>query len=97
MTENPSHTRALIRYRLERAHQTLNTAQILHEQRADTASIVNRAYYAMFYAALALLATIGEETSKHSGVMALFDRHFIKTGILPKDMGKFLHTAFDAR
>ncbi len=97
MTEDLSHKRALIRYRLERAHQTLNTAQILHEQRADTASIVNRAYYAMFYAALALLATIGEETSKHSGVMALFDKHFIKTGILPKEMGKFLHTAFDAR
>jgi uncharacterized protein (UPF0332 family) len=29
--------------------------------------------------------------------MALFDRHFIKTGVLPKEMGKFLHTAFDAR
>ncbi len=51
----------------------------------------------MFYAALALLATIGEETSKHGGVLALFDRHFIKTGILPKEMGKFLHTAFDIR
>jgi len=44
-----------------------------------------------------LLATIGDETSKHGGVMALFDRHFIKTGILPKEMGKFLHTAFDIR
>src|SRR3990172_115641 len=97
MTKDRSYAKALIRYRMERARQTLNTAQILREQNADTASIVNRAYYAMFYAALALLATIGEETSKHSGVMALFDRHFVKTGILPKEMGKFLHTAFDAR
>jgi uncharacterized protein (UPF0332 family) len=82
---------------MDRSRQTLNAARLLHEQNADTASIVNRAYYAMFYAALALLATIGEETSKHSGVMALFDKHFIKTGILPKEMGKFLHTAFDSR
>lgn len=97
MTEDPSHTQALIKYRMERAHQTLKAAQFLREQSADSASIVNRAYYAMFYAALALLATIGEETSKHGGVMALFDRHFIKTGVLPKEMGKFLHTAFDIR
>ncbi|MCJ7436034.1 MAG: HEPN domain-containing protein [Anaerolineales bacterium] len=97
MRENHSHTQALIQYRMERAYQTLNTAQLLQEQNTDTASIVNRAYYAMFYAALDLLATIGEETSKHSGVMALFDRHFIKTGVLPKEMGKFLHTAFDVR
>ena len=85
MTEDHSYTETLIQYRMERAHQTLNAAQLLREQNADTASIVNRAYYSMFYAALALLATIGEETSKHSGVMALFDRHFIKTGVLPKE------------
>jgi uncharacterized protein (UPF0332 family) len=97
MTEDPSYAQALIKYRIERAHQTLKAAQLLCEQNADSASIVNRAYYAMFYAALALLATIGEETSKHGGVMALFDRHFIKTGVLPKEMGKFLHTAFDIR
>jgi uncharacterized protein (UPF0332 family) len=97
MKKDHSYIQALIQYRMERAYQTLSTAQLLREQNADTASIVNRAYYAMFYAALALLATTGEETSKHSGVMALFDRHFIKTGVLPKEMGKFLHTAFDAR
>ena len=87
MTKDHSYAQALIQYRMERARQTLNTAQLLREQNADTASIVNRAYYAMFYAALALLATIGEETSKHSGVMALFDRHFIKTGVCQRKWG----------
>jgi len=53
MTEEPSYTQPLINYRMERAHQTLNAAQLLYEQSADSASIVNRAYYAMFYAALA--------------------------------------------
>ena len=97
MTEDPSNKQALIKYRMERAHQTLRAAQLLNKQNEDPASVVNRAYYAMFYAALALLATIGEETSKYSGVMALFDKHFIKSGILPKEMGKFLHMAFDMR
>ncbi len=88
---------ALIAYRMERAIQTLHTAQTLQKQDEDPASVVNRAYYAMFYAALAMLATIGHETSKHTGALALFDKHFIKTGILPKEMSKFIHTAFDMR
>ena len=88
---------ALAQYRMERALETLRAAQMLYEQGADPASIVNRAYYAMFYSALALLITIGKETSKHSGALALFDQHFIKRGILPKEMSKFLHTAFDMR
>ncbi len=97
MTKAPAYSKELIQYRMERARETLSTAQLLRDQNADTASIINRAYYAMFYAALAILATIGEETSKHSGVLALFDKHFVKTGVLPKEMGKFLHTAFDTR
>ena len=89
--------RTLAQYRMERALETLRAAQMLFEQGADPASIVNRAYYAMFYSALALLITIGKETSKHGGALALFDQHFIKSGILPKEMSKFLHTAFDMR
>ena len=68
MKQDASYKKALIEYRMERAQQTLNAAKLLDKQNADTASIVNRAYYAIFYAALAMLATIGEETSKHSGV-----------------------------
>jgi uncharacterized protein (UPF0332 family) len=89
--------KALSRYRMERARATLRVAQTLLQQSEDPPSIVNRAYYAMFYAALALLATIGQQPSKHSGVLALFDQHFIKTQVLPKEMGKFLHKAFDTR
>ncbi len=59
--------------------------------------MVNRAYYSMFYAALALLATVGQQTSKHQGVLALFDQYFMKPKILPMEMGKFLHKAFDMR
>ena len=97
MTPSFTNKKALIQYRMERAHETLEDARALFEQDRTPASVVNRAYYSMFYAALALLATIGKEPSKHSGVLALFDQHFMKTNVLPKEMGKFLHQAFDMR
>ncbi len=97
MSPEESETKALIQYRMERSHATLQDAQILYEQNGDPASIVNRAYYAMFYAALAILVTVGQEPSKHQGALALFDQHFIKPKILPKEMSKFLHHAFDTR
>src|SRR5258706_12263810 len=82
---------------MKRADFALRDAQLLYKQDGDPAGIVNRSYYAMFYAALAMLVTIGQESSKHQGVLALFDQHFIKPKILPKEMGKFLHHAFDTR
>ena len=87
----------LVQYRMERARATLKDAQNLFSQAGTPASVVNRAYYSMFYAALALLATVGQQTSKHQGVLALFDQYFIKPKILPKEMGRFLHKAFDLR
>jgi uncharacterized protein (UPF0332 family) len=97
MRRDAFNKKALVQYRVERPLETLSSAQLLNEQGTDAASVVNRAYYVMFYAALALLETIGKEPSKHSGVLSLFDQHFIKPGILPKEMGRFLHTAFDMR
>lgn len=89
--------KALIQYRLERARETLKDARALFKQNGSPASIVNRAYYAMFYAALAMISTVDEQTKKHSGVIALFDQHFIKTKIFPKEMGQFLRRVFDMR
>jgi len=97
MKSESSEKKALIQYRMKRARSTLRDAQLLYKKGGEPASTVNRAYYAMFYAALALLVTIGQESSKHQGVLALFDQHFIKPKILPKEMGKFLHHAFDTR
>jgi len=87
----------LVKYRIERARATLKDGVSLFMQDGTPASVVNRAYYSMFYAALALLATVGQQTSKHQGVLALFDQHFVKTKILPKEMSKFLRKAFDMR
>jgi uncharacterized protein (UPF0332 family) len=95
MKENPK--LALIQYRLDLAMEVLTDAQKLFQAQGSPRSIVNRSYYAMFYAALAVLATIDEGSAKHSGVIGLFDRHFVKTGIVPKELSRAFHRAFDLR
>ena len=58
---------------------------------------MNRAYYAMFYATLALLQKIGKVPSKHTGVISLFDTEFALKGIFPKELSKNFHKAFELR
>ena len=45
----------LITYRLEQARNALDDAKFLLDGKRSPQSIINRSYYAMFYAALALL------------------------------------------
>jgi uncharacterized protein (UPF0332 family) len=92
----PEQLEDLLRYRMEQAHETLREAEILLNESALRGAI-NRAYYAMFYALLALLATKQLGTSRHSGVLALFDREFVKTGMFPRELSRSLHLAFDRR
>ena len=87
---------ALINYRLEQAEEALDSAQSLLE-RGNYRSVINRAYYAMFYAVLALLAPTKQQTSKHAWVMTLFDRDFVKMGMFSKDFSHWLHQAFNLR
>lgn len=95
MTDNPKLT--LIQYRLDLAREVLADAQKLIKAQDSSRSIVNRSNYAMFYAVLDLLATMDLGSAKHSGVIGLFDRHFIKTGLLSKELSRNLYRAFDLR
>jgi uncharacterized protein (UPF0332 family) len=97
MSEEAFDKRQLVAYRLTRAKETLQDAHLLAKEGGTPGSIINRAYYAMFYAVLALLTSLGKGSSKHSGTIALFDQLFVKTGKLPKDMSKAIHKAFDLR
>lgn len=93
MTEN---VQALVTYRLEQADESIEAARTLLDKKLIRPSL-NRAYYAMFYAVLALLAQKKKETSKHSGAIALFDRDYVKQGIFKKNYSRWLHDAFDLR
>lgn len=61
------------------------------------ASAVNRAYYAVFYAANALLATKRLARNKHSGVMSAFREHFVKTGFVEGEYSDIYGRLFDDR
>jgi len=86
----------LARYRLELAKNKLQSAELLLDQ-SHYADAASRAYYALLHGARALLATKGLDSKKHSGVISLFNRHFVKTGIVPKGLGKLLLNAKDIR
>ncbi len=86
----------LARYRIKDANEKILSAEILLKAK-QYKDAVSRAYYAMFSAARALLATKGYDSAKHSGVISLFNQHFVKEGILSKDMGRLLAEAKDIR
>ncbi len=86
----------LVKYRYEKAQDTFDAAEALFaENRLRHA--VNRYYYAVFYAIQALLATIELESRRHSGTIALFNKHFVKTGIFGKKYAKIVMNLFDER
>ncbi|TWJ26397.1 HEPN domain-containing protein [Geobacter argillaceus] len=94
MTEN---RKTLIEYRLTQARDSIREADVLNQSGMSRRSVMNRLYYAMFYAVLALLQEKEMGTSKHSGAIALFDREYVKTGVFSKQMSKALHRAFELR
>ena len=58
---------------------------------------VNRAYYSVFYAMRAFLATANKDSSKHAGVISLFNQYFIKTGIVSEISFKSIQSLMDLR
>jgi uncharacterized protein (UPF0332 family) len=88
--------RDYLEYRMIRAAESLDVARLAlgnnHLQDA-----VNRLYYACFYMVTALLQTKGLASGKHSGVRALFNQNWIKTGVLPHSIGRFYQEIFERR
>lgn len=86
----------LIRYKISRAEETLDEARVML-QTGHPYGAANRIYYACFYAVTALLLTRDLSSNKHSGVIALFNRNFVKPGLISVDLGKFYSRMFDNR
>ena len=89
-------TKTLIKYRLERAGESLADARILFRN-GSLFSTVNRIYYAMFYSVNAILLTKNLSSSKHGGVKALFSREFVNKGLVDKVYGRFYSEIFEKR
>jgi uncharacterized protein (UPF0332 family) len=71
----------LIHYRMARARETLAEADLM-AQNGHWHGCVNRLYYACFYAVTALLLRHDLSAGKHAGVRSLFNRHFVRTGVM---------------
>ncbi|MCK4653573.1 MAG: HEPN domain-containing protein [Candidatus Cloacimonetes bacterium] len=85
-----------LQYRLERARGALKVAEIAAEAK-EYNSCTNRLYYASFYAVNALLMKYNYSSAKHTGVQAIFNKEFIKTGIVPKKYGILFNDLFESR
>jgi uncharacterized protein (UPF0332 family) len=80
----------LLKYWIKQAEETLRDAEVMAKGELSPRSIVNRAYYAMFYAVLALFLkmNVNLKTSKHSGIISMFDKVFILSGKMDKQFSK---------
>ena len=87
---------AIVAYRIEKAHKTLNDIPILIEH-AMWNTAVNRLYYACFYAVSALLISIQIEAHTHAGVRRMLALHFTKTQKLSVELNKFYSDLFENR
>jgi uncharacterized protein (UPF0332 family) len=84
-------------YRIQQAEESLDEARYLLAGNKSPRSVINRAYYSMFYSILALLIFEPYSSSKHSGVLSYFNLRFIKSGIIQRDIGRAVNKAFDIR
>lgn len=82
----------LAKYRLEKAKEHLKSAERLFHEKLFRDS-VSRSYYAVFSSVRAMLALEKLDSKKHSGVISLFNRHFVKTGILDAALSKIIKEA----
>jgi uncharacterized protein len=94
---NSEHMRVLVARRMQQATEALEDGRYLLAAGRGARTAVNRAYYAAFYAVLALLQALGKTPRKHRGVLALFDTECVRTGRLPRELSAALHQLFDAR
>ena len=88
--------RGAVDYWISKASEALLSARAeLDAERLDFA--VNRAYYACYYAASAVLLNKGKTFAKHSGLRGAVHRDLVKTGLLEPHWGKVFDRTFEHR
>ncbi len=94
MTTEP--TEEYVKKYLAKAERFLDDAQVfLQQRRLDSA--VDRAYYAMFWAARAGLVQKGIIAKTHLGLMNQFSKEYVKSGNITQELWDAFTDAFDAR
>lgn len=78
---------AVVKLQLDKAYNTFQQIALLKEA-GYWDNIANRLYYALYHAVCGLLINDGYSISSHRGVVGLFGKHYILTGIFSIDDGK---------
>ena len=86
----------LIKYRIARAKDTLDDAQLLADN-GKWNSAINRLYYAAYYAVIALLLNADLKPTTHNGVKSNFSECFVKTEKIDKEFGLIFSQLFTWR
>ena len=94
MSDNEN--KELVAYRMQKAIETIAEVDILIENKIWNTAI-NRMYYACYYAASALLATIEVYPKSHSGTQQMFNLHFVKTGLVDNTYSSFYSKLMDMK
>lgn len=81
---SPTDRTALVEYRLAKARLTLKEAED-NLKLGNWNLAVNRLYYSVFYAVLALNLKNGEITKTHSGAFTVFSKRYILSGIIDRE------------
>ena len=93
---NESDRKEIVNYRISRARETLKEID-KHIENKLWNTAVNRLYYACYYAVIALLISKKIKAQTHAGVRQMFGLHFVKTGVIDKELGRFYSNIFDKR
>ena len=88
--------KALVANKVRRSRETWVEAKGIIESKYWHAA-ANRIYYACYYMVSALLLKNGQSSHTHGGTIGLFGLHFIKTGIVSSELGKFYSELFELR
>ncbi len=95
MTDGPS--REYIARQMEAADEAIDAAELLLENDHLKAA-ANRAYYAMFYAAMAALMQSGGDLPRtRGGVSNQFGLHYVRTGIIDPELAGTLEDTYKLR
>ena len=88
--------KALVANKVRRSRETWMETQGIIENKFWHAA-ANRMYYTCYYMVTALLLKNGHSSHTHGGTIGLFGLHFIKTGIVSSELGKFYSQLYELR
>ncbi len=87
---------AIVTYRIEKARLAIDEIKRVMPLKV-WGMIANRMYYALYYAASALLIHDAHPVSTHKGVISLLNQYYVRTGVLSKEDGNLFGNVFAFR